>query len=65
MVVLNLVFSFLAIFHLTYLGSMFDPGVNERDVEEVRAPREQRPRKKIVLSHLKVTVSFLNAYTVA
>ncbi|XP_075901988.1 protein-serine O-palmitoleoyltransferase porcupine-like isoform X2 [Nelusetta ayraudi] len=26
---LNLVFSFLAIFHLTYLGSMFDPGVDE------------------------------------
>ncbi|XP_054465122.1 protein-serine O-palmitoleoyltransferase porcupine-like [Anoplopoma fimbria] len=31
---LNLVFSFLAIFHLTYLGSMFDPGVDEQDVEE-------------------------------
>ncbi|XP_049608694.2 protein-serine O-palmitoleoyltransferase porcupine isoform X3 [Syngnathus scovelli] len=30
---LNLVFSFLAIFHLTYLGSMFDPGVEE-EVEE-------------------------------
>lgn len=29
---LNLAFSFLAIFHLTYLGSMFDPGVDE-DVE--------------------------------
>ncbi|XP_040009393.1 protein-serine O-palmitoleoyltransferase porcupine-like isoform X2 [Xiphias gladius] len=33
-VVLNLVFSFLAIFHLTYLGSMFDPGVDEWEVEE-------------------------------
>ncbi|XP_023283474.1 protein-serine O-palmitoleoyltransferase porcupine-like isoform X1 [Seriola lalandi dorsalis] len=33
-VVLNLVFSFLAVFHLTYLGSMFDPGVDEREVEE-------------------------------
>uniref|UniRef100_A0A4W6CUZ8 Porcupine O-acyltransferase like n=1 Tax=Lates calcarifer TaxID=8187 RepID=A0A4W6CUZ8_LATCA len=33
-VVLNLVFSFLAIFHLTYLGSMFDPGVDEQEVEE-------------------------------
>uniref|UniRef100_A0A3Q3KDZ3 Porcupine O-acyltransferase like n=1 Tax=Monopterus albus TaxID=43700 RepID=A0A3Q3KDZ3_MONAL len=31
---LNLVFSLLAIFHLTYLGSMFDPGVDEQDVEE-------------------------------
>ncbi|KAK9515916.1 hypothetical protein VZT92_026514 [Zoarces viviparus] len=31
---LNLVFSFLAIFHLTYLGSMFDPGVDEQEVEE-------------------------------
>ncbi|XP_077436724.1 protein-serine O-palmitoleoyltransferase porcupine-like isoform X1 [Vanacampus margaritifer] len=30
---LNLIFSFLAIFHLTYLGSMFDPGVEE-EVEE-------------------------------
>uniref|UniRef100_A0A665WGC4 Porcupine O-acyltransferase like n=1 Tax=Echeneis naucrates TaxID=173247 RepID=A0A665WGC4_ECHNA len=28
---LNLVFSFLAIFHLTYLGSMFDPGVDEQE----------------------------------
>lgn len=32
---LNLFFTFLAIFHLTYLGSMFDPGV-EQEVEEVR-----------------------------
>ncbi|KAM9351359.1 protein-serine O-palmitoleoyltransferase porcupine-like [Symphorus nematophorus] len=31
---LNLVFSLLAIFHLTYLGSMFDPGVDEQEVEE-------------------------------
>uniref|UniRef100_A0A3Q3WWZ4 Porcupine O-acyltransferase like n=1 Tax=Mola mola TaxID=94237 RepID=A0A3Q3WWZ4_MOLML len=31
---LNLVFSFLVIFHLTYLGSMFDPGVDEQEVEE-------------------------------
>lgn len=33
---LNLVFTFLAIFHLTYLGSMFDPGDDEQQVEEVR-----------------------------
>ncbi|XP_040918557.1 protein-serine O-palmitoleoyltransferase porcupine-like [Toxotes jaculatrix] len=32
--VLNLGFSLLAIFHLTYLGSMFDPGVDEQEVEE-------------------------------
>lgn len=32
---LNLVFTFLAIFHLTYLGSMFDPGLDEQEVEEV------------------------------
>lgn len=31
---LNLAFSFLAIFHLTYLGSMFDAGIDEQDVEE-------------------------------
>ncbi|XP_034733539.1 protein-serine O-palmitoleoyltransferase porcupine-like [Etheostoma cragini] len=31
---LNLVFSLLAIFHLTYLGSMFDPGLDEQEVEE-------------------------------
>lgn len=31
---LNLVFSLLTIFHLTYLGSMFDPGVDEQEVEE-------------------------------
>ncbi|XP_074538536.1 protein-serine O-palmitoleoyltransferase porcupine-like [Halichoeres trimaculatus] len=31
---LNLVFSLLAVFHLTYLGSMFDPGVDEQEVEE-------------------------------
>lgn len=31
---LNLVFGFLAIFHLTYLGSMFDPGVDEQEAEE-------------------------------
>ncbi|XP_057711666.1 protein-serine O-palmitoleoyltransferase porcupine-like [Corythoichthys intestinalis] len=30
---LNIVFSFLAVFHLTYLGSMFDPGLEE-EVEE-------------------------------
>ncbi|XP_071331294.1 protein-serine O-palmitoleoyltransferase porcupine-like isoform X2 [Trachinotus anak] len=33
-VILNLGFSLLAIFHLTYLGSMFDPGVDEQDAEE-------------------------------
>uniref|UniRef100_A0A3Q1G6B7 Porcupine O-acyltransferase like n=1 Tax=Acanthochromis polyacanthus TaxID=80966 RepID=A0A3Q1G6B7_9TELE len=33
---LNLIFSLLVIFHLTYLGSMFDPGVDEQEVEEVR-----------------------------
>nr|XP_057907768.1 protein-serine O-palmitoleoyltransferase porcupine-like isoform X1 [Doryrhamphus excisus]XP_057907769.1 protein-serine O-palmitoleoyltransferase porcupine-like isoform X1 [Doryrhamphus excisus] len=32
-ILLNLCFTFLAIFHLTYLGSMFDPGVEE-EVEE-------------------------------
>uniref|UniRef100_A0AAQ5XSI8 Porcupine O-acyltransferase like n=1 Tax=Amphiprion ocellaris TaxID=80972 RepID=A0AAQ5XSI8_AMPOC len=31
---LNLIFSLLVIFHLTYLGSMFDPGVDEQEVEE-------------------------------
>ncbi|XP_003978495.1 protein-serine O-palmitoleoyltransferase porcupine-like isoform X1 [Takifugu rubripes] len=31
---LNLVFSLLAIVHLTYLGSMFDPGVDEQEAEE-------------------------------
>ncbi|KAM6924718.1 protein-serine O-palmitoleoyltransferase porcupine-like [Xenentodon cancila] len=30
----NLVFSLLVVFHLTYLGSMFDPGTNEQEVEE-------------------------------
>lgn len=34
---LNLIFSLLTIFHLTYLGSMFDPGVDEQEVEEVGA----------------------------
>lgn len=33
---LNLVFSLLAIFHLTYLGSMFDAGADEQEIEEVR-----------------------------
>lgn len=36
---LNLVFSLVVIFHLTYLGSMFDPGVDEQEVEEVGARR--------------------------
>ncbi|KAF7658692.1 hypothetical protein LDENG_00009260 [Lucifuga dentata] len=31
---MNLLFSLLTIFHLTYLGSMFDPGVDEQEVEE-------------------------------
>ncbi|XP_054904565.1 protein-serine O-palmitoleoyltransferase porcupine-like [Poeciliopsis prolifica] len=31
---LNLVFSLLVVFHLTYLGSMFDPGSDEQEVEE-------------------------------
>ncbi|CAN9515959.1 unnamed protein product [Ophioblennius macclurei] len=31
---LNFIFSSLAIFHLTYLGSMFDPGLDEHDVEK-------------------------------
>lgn len=31
---LNVVFSVVAVFHLTYLGSMFDPGLDEHDVEE-------------------------------
>ena len=42
---LNLVFSLLAIFHLTYLGSMFDPGLDEQEVEEVRATWGPSPRK--------------------
>ncbi|XP_028266538.1 protein-serine O-palmitoleoyltransferase porcupine-like [Parambassis ranga] len=33
-VLLNLGFSFLAVFHLTYLGSMFDAGADEEAVEE-------------------------------
>ncbi|KAM8830230.1 protein-serine O-palmitoleoyltransferase porcupine-like [Synchiropus picturatus] len=32
---LNLLFSLLTIFHLTYLGSMFDPGLDEHEVDEV------------------------------
>lgn len=32
---LNLLFSVLVVFHLTYLGSMFDPGADEQEVEEV------------------------------
>lgn len=43
MILLNLVFSLLAIFHLTYLGSMFDPGIDEQEVEEVRAPLGPTP----------------------
>ncbi|XP_076022667.1 protein-serine O-palmitoleoyltransferase porcupine-like [Genypterus blacodes] len=31
---LNIFFSLLTIFHLTYLGSMFDPGVDEQELEE-------------------------------
>ncbi|XP_034029007.1 protein-serine O-palmitoleoyltransferase porcupine-like isoform X1 [Thalassophryne amazonica] len=38
-VLLNLLFSFLTIFHLTYLGSMFDPGTDEQDIEEGYAAR--------------------------
>ncbi|XP_068186572.1 protein-serine O-palmitoleoyltransferase porcupine-like [Antennarius striatus] len=30
---INLVFSLLAVFHLTYLGSMFDPGDDEQEAE--------------------------------
>lgn len=41
---LNLVFSFLAIFHLTYLGSMFDSGDDEQEVEEVRAPQGEKKK---------------------
>ncbi|XP_029013296.1 protein-serine O-palmitoleoyltransferase porcupine-like [Betta splendens] len=33
-ILLNLLFTFLAIFHLTYLGSMFDPGLDEQEAEE-------------------------------
>lgn len=40
--VLNLIFSALAVFHLTYLGSMFDPGVDEQEVEEVRVKQPKR-----------------------
>lgn len=35
----NLLFSFLAIFHLTYLGSMFGPDVDDQAAEEVRQTR--------------------------
>ncbi|XP_015240186.1 PREDICTED: protein-serine O-palmitoleoyltransferase porcupine-like [Cyprinodon variegatus] len=31
---LNLVFSLMVVFHLAYLGSMFDPGSDEQEVEE-------------------------------
>ncbi|XP_041860799.1 protein-serine O-palmitoleoyltransferase porcupine-like isoform X2 [Melanotaenia boesemani] len=31
---LNLIFSLLVVFHLTYLGSMFDPGSDELEAEE-------------------------------
>lgn len=31
---INLFFSFLAVLHLTYLGSMFDPGLSEEEAEE-------------------------------
>uniref|UniRef100_A0A672ZP32 Porcupine O-acyltransferase n=1 Tax=Sphaeramia orbicularis TaxID=375764 RepID=A0A672ZP32_9TELE len=31
---LNMLFGFLTIFHLTYLGSMFDPGVDKEEVEK-------------------------------
>lgn len=36
MLAINVVFSGLAVFHLTYLGSMFDPGVDEQEAEQVR-----------------------------
>lgn len=57
---LNLVFSLLAIFHLTYLGSMFDPGVDEQEVEEVRAPRRPSSKREEYLLSLTV-VPLMNA----
>lgn len=47
MTLLNLAFSLLAIFHLTYLGSMFDPGVDEQDVEEVGPRRHTRLQRSM------------------
>lgn len=46
---LNLVFSLLAVVHLTYLGSMFDAGVDEQEAEEVgprRHPQLQCSRRE-------------------
>ena len=34
--VVNVLFSLLAIFHLTYLGSMFDADMDDQAIEEVR-----------------------------
>ena len=34
--VVNVLFSLLAIFHLTYLGSMFDADMDDQAIEQVR-----------------------------
>ena len=34
--VVNVLFSLLAVFHLTYLGSMFDADMDDQAIEEVR-----------------------------
>lgn len=56
---LNLLFSCLAIFHLTYLGSMFDPGVDEQEVEEVRTSQSANPEGKKECERLLCSVSHL------
>ncbi|KAM9343602.1 protein-serine O-palmitoleoyltransferase porcupine-like isoform 1-T2 [Pholidichthys leucotaenia] len=58
---LNLVFSFLVIFHLTYLGSMFDPGLDEQDTEEgyTAAHTIQRWSELNWASHWVVFVSWI------
>lgn len=37
----NLLFSVMVLFHLTYLGSMFDPGTDQQEVEEVKVSHLQ------------------------
>lgn len=65
---LNLIFSFLAVFHLTYLGSMFDPGVDEQEVEEVRGPdltasvQEVFDQSVVMLNLVFVCVSGVQGY---
>jgi len=37
---MNLLFGLLAVFHLTYLGSMFDADMDDQAIEEVRIAGE-------------------------